>query len=126
MRIRSIDRLIRGINSIDRTLASNHVGRIQERLKSGIDVSGRGFAPYKDGRRPDDQFRPLQRAAKLFEDATFSEQRIGDSIELVATVRGRAATIAHYQNVRRRFLGFSSDDRRETLQNVVASLRRTR
>lgn len=125
MVIKSIAKLLGAASSVRRSAAplmQQQVDNIQDRLDRGVDIFGNEFAPYLDQKRFRGR-RPLSRAASLFDgarvDASTSSQ---GGVEIRATIVGEAAKIAHYQNVKRRFLGYSLDDRREVMASIRKAL----
>lgn len=97
--------------------------RTQERLNQGVDLEGGQFKPYKDPNRKHDNTRPLQRAAKLFDDAKYDvEKTSSDGLVLKMTIHGMAARIARYQNVMREFLGYAKSDRSSVRSEIKLML----
>jgi hypothetical protein len=121
MKIMSIKRLMFATKNIGHSTAvmEQQIQRSRDRLNMGVDLSGRSFAPYKEN-RPSNQSRPLAKASRLWSDARYSMSNTLDGFELTATITGRAAEIATYQNVKRRFVGFSGDDKDLVKRGILA------
>lgn len=126
MRITSIKRLMGAVDHPSSFLGDGNrrqIDAIQERLRNGVDTEGTAFDGFKDPSRARYP-RPLYHAYKIFQDgAQRIESGIG-SVRSVFTIYGVAAKIAHYQNIRRQFLGFSLDDRRAALESVVSGIKK--
>ena len=124
MRIMVIKRLITAVDGMgmNTSVMEQQIQRSKERLNMGVDLNGGTFAPYKDD-RPSNQNRPLAQAARLWDDVRYSSSRTLEGFELTATITGEAAKIAIYQNVKRRFVGYSSGDRDLAKQGVSTMLR---
>lgn len=126
IQIKSIKRLIYATSRMDTAagpLMRNQVQNTKDRLNTGIDVSGNPFAPYKHPERFKGR-RPLSRAASLFNDAQIGavNSSLG-GVEFRASISGRSAIIAFYQNIHRRFLGYNREDRREAKKTVVDTIK---
>jgi hypothetical protein len=126
IRIRAISRLMRATHEIgsSTTPSENQVSRIKSRLVSGTDVDGNTFAPYKNPKVKRANSRPLQQAARLFESPQFDNEVNFTGISFKFSITGIAAKIAIYQNFRRRFLGFSRQDRPEVKHDIANELRK--
>ena len=124
MRITSIKRLMFAAENLGHstTVMEQQIQRSRDRLNMGVDLNGGTFAPYKDD-RPSNQNRPLAQAARLWDDVRYSSSRTLEGFELTATITGQAAKIAIYQNVKRRFVGYSSGDRDLAKQGISTMLR---
>lgn len=124
IKIKAINRLLRATDTFGThsSVMESQIQRTRERLNFGIDIHGASFAPYKED-RPTNQDRPLARAARLFDDVRYTYNHTLEGFDLVATITGQAAKIANYQNVKRRFVGYSTEDRRFVKQGVVAMLK---
>lgn len=124
IKIKAINRLMRATDTFGAhsSVMESQIQRTRERLNLGIDVNGASFAPYKED-RPTNQERPLARAARLFDDVRYTYNRTLEGFDIIATITGQAAKIAHYQNVKRRFIGYSAEDRRSIKQGVAAMLK---
>ena len=124
--IRSIERLLRSVDNLDGTrLMRDQVEKIRGRLNAGTDLSGKSFAPYKE-QRPTNHVRPLAKASRLFSHVNYLTVSHGAEKQFVASISGRAATIAYYQNKRRSFVGFRREERREAVRGIIEDLRRWR
>ena len=126
MKIKSMSKLLAAAGTIRRVaepIMRNQIRNTQDRLNQGVDVSGDNFTPYLDQGR----FRgrePLSRAASLFDEARVDVSTSSQGgVEIRATITGEAAKIAHYQNIKRRFLGYSAEDRREAMLSIRRALR---
>lgn len=117
--VKSIRKLISATTDFGHSthVVERQVVRTQERLNRGVDVFGNKFAPFKDDRVRRNS-RPLQRAARLFEGPRFDLVQTLTGQEFVATISGQAAKIANYQNVNRKFVGFSRQDRSEIREDL--------
>lgn len=124
LKILSISRLIRSVDRLgdNSQVMERQIENMQARLHSGIDLGGSPFAPYKT-KRPDNQTHPLAQAYKLFDRARYDVSQSHNGFDFTATITGRAATIAFYQNFKRRFVGFSEDDQVAARQGIVATLK---
>lgn len=125
MKVTSIKRLMDTANNMGAGLTranEGHIGRVQDRLNAGIDVHGNPFAPYKDPERYTAS-RPLSKAAHLFDDTKYSVAQGVKGVESTASIVGMAARIAFFQNVHRRFVGFSIEDRQLTLKEVANTIK---
>ncbi len=122
--ITAIKRLIEATSSFGNSthVVEQQVTRIQGRLRRGVDVDGNSFAPYKDPRAAHANSRPLERAARLFESPAYDFARTLEGAEFKATITGQAAKIAVYQNVRRRFLGYSDADKKEVRTELMSMI----
>ena len=109
------------------TINSSHVveqqvRRIQDRLDQGVDLEGQRFAPYKYPKRQHDNDRPLQRAARLFEGASYSVDHEHGGATIKGTIHGIPAKIAFYQNRMRKFVGYSRQERQEAKEGIMATI----
>jgi hypothetical protein len=98
------------------------IGRTIERLNRGVDLNGNSFAPYEYKNVKHLHSRPLERAARLFESPRYDITSNANGMELKATITGQAAKIATYQNIKRRFVGFSRTDRPEIREELKSKL----
>lgn len=126
IKIKSVDRLIAGVASLHTGLTLNEqIATVRSRLDSGVDIRGAQFAPYKDPTRKRDNSRPLQRAAMLYQGASYHTVSSSvDGFEVRATITGQAARIAFFQDRMRKFHGFSQTDCREMRDRVVEELKK--
>lgn len=124
LRIKAIQRLMFAASNMtsSTSIMEHQIQRSKMRLDAGVDLKGAKFAPYKED-RPTNNSRPLAHASRLWDDARYSYSRTLEGFEMQATITGRAATIAIYQNVKRRFVGFSDTDKGEAMQGLVRMLR---
>lgn len=126
MKIKSISKLIAAAASVRKAstpIMQQQIENTQSRLDRGVDIFGNEFAPYLDQDRFRGQ-RPLSRAASLFDEARVDASTSSQGgVEFRASITGEAAKIAHYQNVKRRFLGYSADDRRDAVSGVRKALK---
>lgn len=125
IKITSLHRLLSATTDFGKSTkpVEHQISRVQARLSQGIDVEGNSFAPYKDQKRKHPHSRPLEHAAKLFEPTSFDLERNLTNSEFRASIHGQAARIAVYQNVRRKFLGYSRRDREEVMSDMKQTLR---
>ena len=123
MQITAIKKLLRALDDVGAhsTVMEEQMIRTRDRLNAGVDVDGRPFAPYKT-RRPYNHTRPLLHAAQLFDPVKYDGTRSAVGFELKASIFGQAARIAYYQNFRRKFLGFSREDRRQVRDDLADAL----
>lgn len=125
LKFHSIKNLIHAVDSFPEhaSVIQNQVRRIQDRLSSGKTTSGESFRDFKDKKVYHKNSRPLQRAARLFEGARIEHSKalVGD-VKFTASITGQAAIIARYQNSMRRFLGYSSSDRREVRNDFASAI----
>lgn len=126
MKINTISRLMSAASSVGQaseSIMKQHIENTQSRLDHGVDIFGNEFAPYLDQERFRGR-RPLSRAASLFDEARVDASTSSQGgVEFRAAIVGEAAKIAHYQNVKRRFLGYSDEDRRDMVIGIRKALK---
>lgn len=126
IQITSIKRLIYASNNVGPGLqksAERQVSVMKERVSSGTGVGGDLFAPYKDPSRYHSP-HPLAHAAKLFDNVDYKlGYGVGGALEASATITGQAAKIALYQNLHRKFIGYSMTDKKQLFENIANSMR---
>ena len=125
--ILSIKKLIAATSNFSHSpkVMENQAARTRFRLDQGIDVTGSVFAPYKDKTRTHPNSRPLQRAARLFESPRYDTTNVLGGSEFRMTITGQAAKIARYQNIRRKFIGFSAQDRSDVKRDIFSMISET-
>ena len=126
MKITAIKRLMAAVDNMGQSTSvmEQQIQRTRDRLNSSIDLRGSTFLPYKED-RPTNHNHPLALAARLWDDTRYSSSRTLEGFELMATITGQAAKIAIYQNVKRRFVGFSHGDRDVVKQGISTMLKET-
>lgn len=119
-RITSIRRLIEAADSFGESthVMEQQTARTQARLEQGVDLDSNTFTPYKYPNKLHDNDRPLQRAARLFEGVKYNVNKALGGVDFKMTMSGEPAKIAYYQNLRRRFMGFSRSDRTDAKEEL--------
>lgn len=106
----------------DHSIMERQLRRMQDRTRSGVDIHGVAFAPFKrlpkDGRQT-----PLGRGGLLIARARVGSVNSLDGTALRATITGQAAKIAYYQNRRRQFWGFSQQDKLDVVADFKFAMK---
>lgn len=122
-----VRRLINAVDGVgsNTSVMSSQLSRIVDRNASGRDINGATFAPYlrerKDGRQV-----PIVAGPRLLGAAQVGAVPSLDGADLRISVSGKAATIIAWQNRRRRFMGFSDQDRADVKRDLMDSIRNSR
>lgn len=91
--------------------------RIRMRALAGVDVNGFPFRPKKDG-----SASHLTRTGNLLRSLQATVSEDGSRVLGRVSVTGRAREYAPHVNAKRRFLGASTGDRRDVLNQLQAAM----
>lgn len=120
----SLDRLSSAIQRVHgQDLLKEQMRRTQSRLKSGIDLDGKPFAPLKEKSKSGEVRQPIKSLASCLDSASYSEDNSLTGMRFSARLVGRLAQIAFFQNMTRRFWGYSDQDKQEVRRGLTERLR---
>jgi hypothetical protein len=104
-----------------RTAMEKQLGRIKNRTLAGRDVDGFPFSPKKDGSQS-----TLNRTGLLLRSLQVSAGSSESGLVGRISVTGRARQYAPYVNARRRFLGTSTSEKKDVIDDLRRAIHERR